>query len=186
MERTAKYLSISSNPGPLKNVSKGSDLHTKMPIRFWRCLVINRVSSFSGCFAFNLQARILTRGTWGHMTFLISFPWLPKLIPPQTYLMSCVVQRRYVSCNRCQISIFQSMKVDTSIKKFLLAGSLLSYQKSHTRCQCKQQLNMRCSPLLATASSTFLWDFFLMIIFIYGTALHHSTDKNQAQTEPLL
>lgn len=121
-------------------------------------------------------------GTWHSL----SLPWLPKLIPPQTYLTSCTVQRRCLFHNCCQFPIFQSMKEDLSGENFLLAGSLLSYLKLRTHCQCKQQLNMRCSSLLATASSTFLWEFFLMIIFIYGTALHHSTNKNQTQTQTFL
>lgn len=98
--------------------------------------------------------------------------------------MSCIALRD-VSHNCCQISIFQSIKVDSSVKNFLLAGSLLSYLKLHTHCRCQQKLNMRCSPLLASSSPTFLSDFFLMIIFIYGTALHHST-KNQTQTQTFL
>lgn len=44
---------------------------------------------------------------------------------------------------------------------------------------------MRCSPLLASVPSTFLSDFFLMIIFICGTSLHHFT-KNQTQTQTFL
>lgn len=157
---------------------------TKLSIRFWRCLIINRGTSFSGCFAFNLHARILTWGTWGHMAFLISFPWLPNLIPPQTS------NELHCSEEVCVPWLLPDLHLpvndrNSTFKNFLLAASLLTYLKLHTYCQCKQELNMRCHPSLASTSSTFLSDFSLMIIFIYGTALHHST-RSQTQAQRFL
>lgn len=122
-------------------------------------------------------------GTWHSLSLLLGSPNSLS----QTYLMSCIVLSTTinVSHNWCQTCLFQSVKADSSVKNFLLAGSPLSYLKLHTRCQCKQKLNMRCSPSLASAPSTFLSEFFLMIIFMYGTALNHST-KTQTQTQTLL
>lgn len=65
VEITAKYLSIPSSPGLLTNTLKGSDFHTKTFSNFGRRFIMNRGTSFTGCFPYNLHADMLTNGAHG-------------------------------------------------------------------------------------------------------------------------